>query len=84
MAAGGLLLGQIPQELIDLFGYDPGVQADLDHPVEQVHELVDHIAEYQPLVERNHDTMQRLGTWDARVTEMLGILATLGYEVPRA
>jgi hypothetical protein len=83
MAAGGLILGQIPRELIDLFGYDPGIRADLEHPVEQIHDLIDHIEEYQPLVERNHEAMREVGTWDARVQEMLRVLSAAGYELPR-
>ena len=82
IAAGSLIVGHGPAELTDLFGYNPVIDADLEHPVEQLRELLEHIEDHQEFVDRNLTRLGEVGTWDTRVTEMLGILATLGYEVP--
>ncbi len=83
IASGSLIVGHSPAELTDLFGYDPTVAADLDDPVAQLHALLDCIEDYQPLVDRNHARLLEVGTWDARVAEMLAVLSEHGYEVPR-
>ncbi len=83
IASGSLVVGHCPGELIDLFGHDPVIGADLDHPVEQHHELLDHIEDHQPLVDRHLARLREVGTWDARIAEMLAVLAESGYRVPR-
>lgn len=84
IASGSVIVGHSPAELTDLFGYDPTIAADLDCPVEQLHDLLDHIEDHQPLVDRNLERLQDVGTWDARVSEMLSILGERGYELPRS
>lgn len=83
IASGSLIVGHGPQELVDLFGYNPVIAADLDSPVEQLHDLLDHIEDQQEFVGRNLARLREVGTWDARVAEMLAILAKHGYELPR-
>lgn len=84
IASGSLIVGHGPVELTDLFGYNPVIPADLDRPVEQLHDLLDCIEDHQPLVDRNLARLAEVGSWDARVTQMLGVLAEHGYEVPGA
>jgi hypothetical protein len=82
MASGCLPLGRCPAELKDFFGYDPMIEADLEHPFEQLESLLQNIETYQPLVERNLATVRRLGSWQSRVGQMLDILRPRGYEIP--
>lgn len=82
IAAGSLIVGHAPRDLVELFGYDPAIEADMEHPVEQLHELLDHIEDYQDLVTRNQRRLGETCTWDLRVAQMLGVLGGLGYDVP--
>ncbi len=66
-----LALGRAPQELIDLFGYNPVVEADLHAPAEQLAEQLANIGDYQVLVDRNHERLLEVGTWDVRARQML-------------
>jgi hypothetical protein len=81
MACKCVPVGKAPQELIDLFGFNPMIEVDLDHAAAQVEEIVANPAKYQPLVERNYQRLLEVGTWEARVKEMLATLGGLGYEV---
>jgi hypothetical protein len=73
-------VGRAPQELIDLFGFNPMIEVDMDHAAEQVDEILTDPAKYQPMVDRNYQRLMEVGTWDARIREMLATLKTLGYE----
>lgn len=53
MASGCLILGSSPPEMIELFGYDPVVPADLNDPAGQLSNIIACSDEYLPLIERN-------------------------------
>jgi hypothetical protein len=78
MAAKCLLLGQCPAELKDLFGYDPVIPADPKDPAAQIEHILSHITQYQPAVERNHQRLLEVGTYDVRARELLKTLAAHG------
>jgi hypothetical protein len=73
-AAGCVVVGASPPELLTLFGYDPVVKADLGDPVPQVAEILSNPAKYTPLVERNLKEVRSHLTAD-RVQAMLRDLA---------
>ena len=52
-ASGCIVLGNTPPELIQLFGYDPVVPANMRDPVGQIAEVLAFPEKYLPLVERN-------------------------------
>ena len=81
MACKCVPVGRAPQELIDIFGFNPMIEVDLDHAADQVQEILANPAKYQPMVDRNYQRLLEVGTWDARVREMLATLKTLGYDV---
>lgn len=81
MASKCVPVGRSPQELIDLFGYNPMIEIDLNHAPDQLEEIVSNPAKYQPMVDRNFDRLMQVGTWDARMRELFEKLKTLGYEV---
>lgn len=61
-----IVLGRCPDELRDLFGYNPVVEADLNNPVEQLDCLLSHLAEFEELTERNYRRLLKVGSWDVR------------------
>jgi hypothetical protein len=79
IASKCVLYGHCPAELKDLFGYDPVVAADLDRPFEQIEHILNNLPEYHQLVDRNYQRLLEVGTWDARIKQMLDVLEPMGY-----
>jgi hypothetical protein len=67
-ASGCIVVGNTPPELINLFGYDPVVPADLDDPAGQIDTILASPDVYLPLVQKNleevrhHTTAHRVET----------------------
>lgn len=80
MACKCVPVGKCPQELIDLFGYNPMIEVDLNHAADQVEEIISNPAKYQEMVDRNYARLLEVGTWDSRVNQLLSMLKNLGYE----
>jgi hypothetical protein len=81
MAARCLMVGHCPSELSDLFGYNPVVQVDHGRPASQLLEILADIRGYQDLVDRNRERLMEVGTWDARVGEIVRVLTARGYNL---
>lgn len=82
MASKTLPYGYCPAELIDLFGYNPCIQADLSDPAGQVDDILQNIGDYQELADRNYQRLLEVGTWTYRVGQMLDVLRERGYDIP--
>lgn len=76
-----VMVGHAPKELTDLVGYNPVIEMDMEHDLEQINNLLAHIENYQPLVDRNRETALKLGSWDIRMKQVMEWLERLGYEV---
>ena len=76
-----VMLGHAPKELVDLIGYNPVVELDVEHSAEQVQEILAHIGDYQPLVAKNRETALKMGDWSVRMQEVMKWLKGCGYEV---
>ena len=50
-----LMVGRAPQELIRLIGYNPVIEVDWDNAREQLSYILDHIDNYQELVDKNFE-----------------------------
>lgn len=66
IASKCLILGYAPQELIDLWGYNPVIELDKDNAREQVIYILKTYKDYLPLIERNYKTLIANHTWAAR------------------
>lgn len=75
-----VMIGHAPKELIDFIGYNPVVEVELDNPNEQLHEILNHIENYQGLVDKNRETALRLGAWELRMKDVISFLRECGYE----
>jgi hypothetical protein len=53
-----VVVGNTPPELVNLFGYDPVVQADLDDPAGQIDTILASPDIYLPLVEKNKNEVR--------------------------
>jgi hypothetical protein len=79
MAAGCIIIGHAPRELVDLFGYNPVIEADVSDPAAQLEAILREPGAHAGLVERNRKRMMEVGTWDVRIRTILELLAARGY-----
>lgn len=82
--SGCVLVGRAPQELIDLFGYNPVVTVDPANPGEVLRRIVEEPGAFQELVTRNLIRARRVGTWDTRAQQVIRCLESEGYAPLRA
>lgn len=66
MLAGALIVGRAPKELVEFCGYNPVVELG-NRPAAQIEEMLAHISDYQPLVDRNRAVAEQIGSWDSRM-----------------
>ena len=63
-----VMVGHAPQELVDFIGYNPVVELRGDISAEElIADVLEQIDDYQPLVDRNRETAERLGSWKVRM-----------------
>ena len=77
-----VMVGHAPQEIIDFIGYNPVIELnDAISSKALIADVISHIEDYQPLVDKNRATAKRLGSWDVRIAWLMEVLEQLGYEV---
>lgn len=76
-----VMVGHAPQELIDLIGYNPVIELERNHTKEQILEILEHIENYQDLVDKNRETALSFGDWAMRMYEVMEWMKEFGYEV---
>lgn len=81
MLSGAIIIGRAPKELIDLIGYDPVINIDKENIVEQVNDIIAHIAEYQDLVDKNRKIALQKADWSIRIEHIKEWLKNSGYRV---
>lgn len=70
-----VMVGHAPQELIDFIGYNPVIELiDKISAEEQIADVIEHIEDYQSLVDKNYETAERLGSWNVRMKWLMGEL----------
>ena len=63
-----VMVGHAPQELVDFIGYNPVVELRDDMSAEDlIADVLEHIEDYQSLVDKNRETAESLGSWDVRM-----------------
>ncbi len=77
MASKCLVLGKAPREMIELFGYNPVVEVDMDQPAKQLKTILTDFDKYMPLIEKNHKNMSN-HTWKKRWEEIQRIVGFPG------
>lgn len=85
-----VMLGRAPKELIDIIGYNPCVNIwdstqlgngkfSADGMAKQIEEIITHIENYQPLVDRNRKAALQHGDWCMRAEAIRNKLRELDY-----
>lgn len=71
-----VMVGHAPQELIDFIGYNPVIElSDKISAEELIADVIEHIEEYQSLVDKNRETAEKLGSWNVRMKWLMSELA---------
>ena len=76
-----VIVGRAPKELIDLIGYNPVIEIGKENQTELIIDIINHINNYQSLVDRNNDTAKKMGSWDVRVKQIMDWLKSTGYHI---
>jgi len=66
IASRCLILGVIPEEMKELFGYDPGIKVDMNDPAGQIIEILRNFQDYIPLIEKNYSSCLNNHDWSDR------------------
>lgn len=75
-----IMIGRAPKELIDFIGYNPVINVDWNHPQQQLMDLLNHIGDYQELVDKNHKVALEKGSWEKRMPLIKKVLNEQGYK----
>lgn len=77
-----VIVGHCPKELEELIGYNPVIEAPLNPPQggrtanELILDILEHIEDYQELVDKNRETALRMGEWKLRIKGINQFLKT--------
>jgi hypothetical protein len=69
-----LIVGHAPAEMIELFGYNPLIEIDYENAPAQLLDLLDHMEDYQSLIDKNYHAVRAHQTWENRWQQIKGIL----------
>ncbi|WP_442589155.1 glycosyltransferase [Pedobacter sp. AW31-3R] len=63
MASKCLIVGFLPSDMEEIFGYVPIVQIDMSNAAKQILAVLDHYNDYLPLIERNYERVKSEHQW---------------------
>ncbi|OWK71278.1 glycosyltransferase [Pedobacter sp. AJM] len=66
MASKCLIVGVLPSDMAELFGYNPIVEIDMDHAGDQMLNVLASYEDYHALIERNYNHVIRHHQWENR------------------
>jgi hypothetical protein len=81
MASKCLIVGHAPAELVDLYGYNPVIEADMADPLGQLQSILSDVGRYQELVDRNFTRTLQVGTFETRASQVARTLVENGYRL---
>jgi hypothetical protein len=74
MASKCLIIGYLPEEMKELFNYNPIIELDINDPLKQIRDIISNYSDYIPLIEQNYDYVKTHHTWGNRWDKMNEIL----------
>ena len=76
-----IIIGKAPKELVDILGYNPVISLDRENFANQVKDILEHVEDYQDLVDKNREMALKLGDWKERAKAIKGELLNKGYKL---
>ena len=74
MASKCLIIGNVPNDMYELFDYIPIIEADLNSPFEQISNILKNFNSYQKLIEKNYLEVLNKHQWKNRIDLILSII----------
>jgi hypothetical protein len=74
MASKCVVLGHAPQELVDMFGYNPLIEVQEGAELAQLEAVLENPGSFQELVDRNYRRLLEVGSWATRVQSILAVI----------
>lgn len=84
MLSRNVMIGHAPKELVDLIGYNPVIELESfeeDYVYNKIMYVLEHISDYQELVDKNRETALKLGDWSERMSRIREFLIDKNYQV---
>ncbi len=77
-----VMVGHAPKELINLIGYNPCVEicGDSSDVKRQISDIIEHIEDFQVLVDKNRVVALQYGDWKNRMCQVMDFLESKGYK----
>ncbi len=66
MASKALVLGFMPDDMKELFDYEPLIPLDMNDPLEQIKNILENFPAYSALIEKNYNFIKEHHTWTNR------------------
>jgi hypothetical protein len=63
MVSKTLIVGHAPEELIEIFGYNPVIEIDMENAGTQILKILSEYADYHDYIEKNYSTVLQNHTW---------------------
>ncbi len=76
-----VMIGHAPKELVDLIGYNPVIEADVQKIGVQVRCVLQSIADYQVFVDMNREVALEKGPWQKRMLDVQYFLKQNNYSI---
>ncbi len=76
MASKCLILGICPDEMIELFDYNPVIEIDMENSSKQLEDILSDYDNYIPLIEKNYKVVKEHHQWKNRLDDIRKILSS--------
>jgi hypothetical protein len=71
MRLKNIIVGKAPKEMLELFGYNPIVEIDMQQPANQLLNILSNPKIYDSLVAKNYETVKNFHCWNNRWYELI-------------
>ena len=76
-----VMVGHAPKELVDFIGYNPVIEIDTENPNGQINDILQHLADYRDLTNKNREVALKKGDWTVRMQGVMDFLKGNGYRI---
>lgn len=76
-----VMVGHAPKELVDFIGYNPVIEIDTENPNGQINDILQHLADYRDLTNKNREVALQKGGWTVRMQGVMNFLKGNGYRI---
>ena len=74
VATKTLIVGKVPKDMIELFGFNPGVDSDISSLSSTLKKIHAEPEQFQSIVDESHARLLEIGTWDSRIRQVQHLL----------